>query len=147
MAVVCPDRVRAIAQLSSPPRLGGVKTPPFQHAQLDWYHWFQATKRGAAAVKADPIGFGKIMWDNWAPKGWYTSEEFAEVSQTWMNPDWADVAIHSYRARWDEAEPDPSSEKIEEAVKRTKKSMASIRRTLVSMSTKCLLVLLSTRFK
>ena len=121
LAVGWPKRVKAIAQLSSPPRVGGVQTSPFWHAQLQWYHWFQATKRGAAAVRADHKGFAKIMWDNWSPKGWYTEEEFDRVANSWTSEDWAEVTIHSYRVRWDEADPDPSSLEIEEAIKQTKK--------------------------
>ncbi|HEY4195892.1 MAG TPA: alpha/beta hydrolase [Mucilaginibacter sp.] len=68
LAVGWPERVKKMAQLSTPSRLGGLPTPPFKHAQLEWYHWFQATKRGAAAVRKDPVGFAKIMWDNWSPK-------------------------------------------------------------------------------
>jgi len=119
LAVGWPDRIGRLAQLSTPPRLGGLKTPPFQHAQLQWYHWFQATKRGQEAVKADPIGFAKIMWDNWSPKGWYDQATFDKVSQRWQNPDFVPVTLHSYQARWDEAEPDPRSRFLDDQVKAT----------------------------
>jgi pimeloyl-ACP methyl ester carboxylesterase len=95
-------------------------TPPFKHAQLQWYHWFQATKRGAAAVKANPIGFAQIMWENWSPAGWFTQEEFDRTALSWENADFADVTLHSYQARWDEAEPDPDSLELEQLVKSTK---------------------------
>ncbi|QJD98254.1 alpha/beta hydrolase [Mucilaginibacter robiniae] len=120
MAVGWPDRVECIALLSTPPRLGGMPTPPFQHAQLEWYHWFQATKRGADAVRQDPRGFAHIMWENWSPKGWFSEDTFAQVAQSWQNPDFVDITLHSYRSRWDEAEPDPKSEKLEKEVKATK---------------------------
>ena len=120
LAVGWPDRINRIALLSTPPRLGGMPTPPFQHAQLEWYHWFQATKRGAAAVQADPIGFARIMWENWSPKGWYTENTFHQVAQSWQNPDFVAVTLHSYRSRWDEAEPDPISRQLEETIKSTR---------------------------
>ena len=120
LAVGWPDRIERIAMLSTPPRLGGLPTPPFEHAQLEWYHWFQATKRGEVAVRADPNGFAHIMWVNWSPKGWFTEETFKQVAQSWANPDFVDVTLHSYRSRWDEAEPDPKSVALEEKVKSTK---------------------------
>jgi pimeloyl-ACP methyl ester carboxylesterase len=120
LAVGWPERISQIALLSTPPRLGGMPTPPFWHAQLEWYHWFQATKRGETAVRQDPVGFAKIMWDNWSPKGWYSPETFDAVAQSWKNPDFVDVTLHSYRSRWDEAEPDEQSRWLEEAVKSTK---------------------------
>lgn len=120
LAVNWPDRVERIALLSSPPKLGGMPTPPFKHAQLEWYHWFMATKRGADAVTADPIGFAKIMWNNWAPKGWYSEALFEKVAQSWKNKDFVAITLHSYRSRWEEAEPDPKSVKLENKVKSTK---------------------------
>jgi len=120
LAVGWPDRVQRIALLSTPPRLGGMPTPPFKHAQLEWYHWFQATKRGEGAVRADPIGFAHIMWENWSPKGWFTEATFEEVAQSWHTSDFVEVTLHSYRSRWDEAEPDEQSADLEAAVKATK---------------------------
>ena len=120
LAVGWPKRIERMALLSSPPQLGGMPTPSFELAQRYWYHWFQATKRGEEAVRANPIGFARIMWENWSPKGWYSEETFTQVSQSWMNPDFTDVTLHSYRARWEEAKPDPKSRKLAEKVKATK---------------------------
>jgi pimeloyl-ACP methyl ester carboxylesterase len=120
LAVGWPDRVARIAMLSTPPRLGGMPTPPFWHAQRQWYHWFQATERGAQAVREDRKGFAHIMWENWAPKGWFEEATFDAVARSFENPDWADVTLHSYRSRWDEAEPDPSSVWLEDKIKTTK---------------------------
>jgi pimeloyl-ACP methyl ester carboxylesterase len=121
MAVGWPDRVKRLCQLSTPPRLGGMPTPPFWHAQRQWYHWFMATKRGAEAVAADPHGFAHIMWENWAPPGWFDEETFQTVARSFDNPDWVAVTLHSYRARWGEAEPDPNSAWLEEKVKATER--------------------------
>ena len=60
LAVGWPARLERIAMLSTPPRLGGMPTPPFWHAQLEWYHWFMATPRGAQAVRDDRHGFTRI---------------------------------------------------------------------------------------
>ena len=60
------------------------------------------------------------MWDNWSPPGWYDEATFEAVAQSWQNPDFVAVTLHSYRARWDEAEPDPRSAALEEKIKATK---------------------------
>ena len=52
LAVGWPKRVVRMAMLSTPPRLGGMPTPSFEQAQRQWCHWFQATGRGAEAVRA-----------------------------------------------------------------------------------------------
>lgn len=119
LAVGWRDRVQSVAMLSTPPRLGGVPTPPFEQAQRQWYHWFQATKRGAEAIRQKRREFAHIMWVNWSPKGWFEESTFDRVASSFENPDWVDVTLHSYRARWDEAEPDPRSRWLEEKVKST----------------------------
>lgn len=120
LAIGWPERVDRIALLSTPPRLGGLATPPFWHARLQWYHWFQATQRGAKAVRDDPKGFAHIMWDTWSPAGWFDESAFDRVAASFENPDWVDVTLHSYRSRWDEAEPDPASQWLDDQVRQTK---------------------------
>jgi hypothetical protein len=128
-AVVAPARVSAkhqsllhlVGQVASPcfpqpPRLGGLTTSPFWHARLQ----FQATKRGAQAVRDDRKGFARIMWETWSPQGWFDDATFDRVAASFDNHDWADVTLHSYRSRWDEAEPDPASKWLDDKVKATK---------------------------
>ncbi len=120
IAVGWPDRVERMAMLSTPPRLGGMPTPPFEQAQRQWYHWFMATARGAQAVRDDHKGFAHIHWRNWSPPGWFDEATFERVAKSFDTPDWADVTLHSYRARWDEATPDPRSQWLEDKVKATR---------------------------
>ena len=119
LAVGWPERVERLALLSSPPRLGGLPTPPFEQARRQWYHWFQATGRGADAVRADPRGFARIMWETWSPAGWFDEPTFEAVARS-FGPDWVDVTLHSYRARWGEAEPDPAGAALTAQVAATK---------------------------
>jgi pimeloyl-ACP methyl ester carboxylesterase len=85
----------------------GTNTPDtpigFEQARLYWYHWFMATAKGEAAVRADPRGFARIMWDTWAPQGWYAAEEFEATAHAFDSPDWLEVTLHSYRHRWGHA--------------------------------------------
>lgn len=119
LAVGWPERVQRITMLATPPRLGGMPTPPFWHAQLEWYHWFMATARGAQAVRDDRKGFAHLHWQNWSPPGWFDEATFNAVATSFDNPDWVDVTLHSYRARWDETEPDPRSLWLEQRVRAT----------------------------
>lgn len=120
LAVGWPGRVARLAMLGTPSRLGGMPTPPFEQAQRQWYHWFMATDRGARAVRDDRRGFAHIHWVNWSPPGWFDEATFERVAEAFDNPDWVEVTLHSYRARWDEAEPDPKSRWLEDRVKATK---------------------------
>lgn len=120
LAVGWPGRVERIAMLSSPPRLGAVQPLSFWHARLQWYHWFQATKRGAQAVRDDPKGFARMMWETWSPPGWFDDATFDRVAVSFGNPDWVDVTLHSYRSRWGEVAPDPASKWLEEKLRAPK---------------------------
>lgn len=120
LAVGWPDRITCVAFLSTPLRLGGWPPSSFQQAQRQWYHWFQATKRGEAAVRADPYGFARLMWMNWSPRGWFEDVTFERVARSFDNPDWVDIVLHFYRSRWDEAEPDPRSKWLDVAIRQTR---------------------------
>lgn len=120
LAIGWQDRVDRIALLSSTPRMGGLPTPAFSQAQLYWYQWFTATKRGAAAIDNDRKGYARLQWQNWAPDGWFDDATFDRVAKSFENPDWLGVTLHSYRVRWEEAEPDARSLWLEEKVKATR---------------------------
>jgi hypothetical protein len=60
------------------------------------------------------------MWETWSPQGWFDDATFDRVAASFDNRDWADVTLHSYRSRWDEAEPDPASKWLDDKVKATK---------------------------
>ncbi len=72
-----------------------------------WYHWYMATPRGERTVREDGRNFARMMWDTWAPPGWYEVQEFEQTAQAFDNPDWADITLHSYRHRWGHAPGDP----------------------------------------
>jgi len=113
IAIGWPDRVNKVAFISSPPGFGDTPAANFKHAQLQWYHWFMATKIGEKEVCRDPIAFARIMWENWAPVGWFKEETYQEVSKSWLNPDFTAVTLHSYRSRWGEEEVDEKSRELE----------------------------------
>jgi pimeloyl-ACP methyl ester carboxylesterase len=97
-----------------------LKTPGFEQASRYWYQWFQATKLGEAAIRKDPKGFARTMWEMWSPKGWFDEATFNAVSRSFANPDWVDITLHSYRSRWGEDTPDARSRSLEKKVETTK---------------------------
>ena len=43
--------------------------------------------------------------ERWSPPGWFDDAAFDAVAESFENPDWADVTLHSYGVRWGEARP------------------------------------------
>jgi pimeloyl-ACP methyl ester carboxylesterase len=72
-----------------------------------WYHWYMATERGARSVREDRRNFTRLLWDTWAPPGWFDDAEFQATAEAFAGDDWAEVTIHSYRHRWGHAAGDP----------------------------------------
>ena len=107
LAILTPERVKRIVAMSVGWQPGALPTPHFEQARKYWYQWFMATERGRQAVNADRKAFARIMWETWAPQGWFGEAEFERAAGSFENPDWADITVHSYRVRWGEAPKDP----------------------------------------
>ncbi len=66
LAVGWPDRVERLAMLSTPPRLGGMPTPPFEQTERQWYHWFHGDRaRGGSGTcrpaRVHPFALGQLV--------------------------------------------------------------------------------------
>lgn len=107
LASIFPDRIKCCAALSLGWQPGKPATPAAEQAKAFWYQWFMATARGAGYVRKHGKQFARFQWDSWSPPGWFDDAIFEEVAKSFDNPDWAEVTLHSYRVRWEEAEPDP----------------------------------------
>jgi pimeloyl-ACP methyl ester carboxylesterase len=95
----------------------GTSTPnqflSYRQAQNYWYHWLMATPRGEKAVREDRRAFTRHVWNEWFVAYTPDADEFERTAVSFENPDWADVVLHSYRARWGHAPPDPRYASIE----------------------------------
>ncbi len=105
LAALFPQRVFAVAALALAyqPR-GTFNIPSFDQSRRFWYQWFLCTDGGAAALRKDPIGFARIQWATWSPRGWFDDAEFARTAENFSNPDWATITLNAYRARWRQGE-------------------------------------------
>lgn len=102
-----PERITRIAALSVGWAPGELATPSLEQVRNYWYQWFMATKRGKETVRRDPKAFARIQWETWAPHGWFSEADFAATANSFENPDWPAITLHSYTVRWGEADKDP----------------------------------------
>ena len=72
-----------------------------------WYQWYFQTERGRAGLAANRHEISKILWKQWSPNWQFDAENFERTAEAHDNPDYVDVAIHSYRHRYGLASGDP----------------------------------------
>jgi pimeloyl-ACP methyl ester carboxylesterase len=76
----------------------------FDQSTRFWYQWFLCTDGGAAALRKDPIGFARIQWATWSPRGWFDDAEFERTAENFFHPDWARITLNAYCERWRQGE-------------------------------------------
>jgi len=113
LASIVPARIERMVTMSAGWDPGPWKTPRLPQARNFWYQWFMATGRGADVVRQDGIAFARFMWSTWSPPAWFDESAFSITARSFENRDWADITLHSYRVRWDEADPDPRYRELE----------------------------------
>jgi pimeloyl-ACP methyl ester carboxylesterase len=105
LAALYPERITSVAALALgyQPR-ARFTVPAFDQARRFWYQWFMCLDGGVAAIEADPVGFSRIQWDTWSPRGWFDQAEFMKTAEAFSNPDWAAITLNAYRSRWCDGE-------------------------------------------
>ena len=101
-AILHPGRVRAqvaiggysVQNTVTP----GRPAPAAAEARL-WYQWYFNTERGRAGLEANRRDICRYLWDTWSPGWQYSDEAFDRSAESFDNPDFVDVVIHSYRHR------------------------------------------------
>ncbi len=101
LAALFPERLTSIATLALGYQPRGVhRVPGFAQSRNFWYQLFMSVDGGAEAVRRDPVGFARILWDTWSPAGWFDEAEFKATAASFTGPDWPAITLNSYRTRW-----------------------------------------------
>ena len=78
-----------------------------------WYQYYFQIERGRAGLAANRQEIARILWKQWSPNWQFDDAAFARTAVAFDNPDFVDVAIHSYRHRYGLAEGDPKYAALE----------------------------------
>lgn len=78
-----------------------------------WYQYYFHTERGRAGLDANRRDLAKLLWRLWSPEWGFDEPTFLASAPSFDNPDFVDVVIHSYRARYGYAPGDPAYAEIE----------------------------------
>ena len=110
-----PERLERLVAVAVP--YGGSPNQMLSPAQRKayWYQWFFGTEQAQYVLEEDRDSICRYLWETWGPAHFFDEAAFASASEAWQNPDWVKITLHSYRARWGRALPDPRYEALEAA--------------------------------
>jgi pimeloyl-ACP methyl ester carboxylesterase len=78
-----------------------------------WYQYYFCTERGRAGLAQMRNEIARLLWQLWSPTSPFDEAVFLRTAKSFENPDFVDVAIHSYRHRHNAASGDPQYAPIE----------------------------------
>lgn len=109
VAALWPERIERLVVLSAPYETGIVPGSKlnYQQQRAFWYQWFFGSQRGREALRDNRRKLCRYLWQSWSPTLNFTEDQFARTAQSWDNPDWVEITVHSYRVRWGNAPEDP----------------------------------------
>jgi len=80
---------------------------------LWWYQYYMHGERGRAGVENYRYELGKLLWRLWSPNWKFDEATYARTAESFDNPDFVDVVVHSYRHRFGLVPGDPAVEDTE----------------------------------
>ncbi len=110
VSALWPARVRALVTccgyLIQDIANAGKPADPEQERRF-WYQYYFNTERGRAGLAANRAAFCRLLWQLWSPTWAFDKATYARSAASFDNPDFVDVAVHSYRHRLGAAPDDP----------------------------------------
>ena len=86
-----------------------------------WYQYFFHTKRGFNSLTKNRNDIIKFLWKTWSPTWKFSKKDFELSQESFQNPDFVDVVIHSYKHRYGLVDGDKSYSNIENKLSLTPK--------------------------
>jgi len=87
-------------------RLSSKPVEPEQERRFWYQHYFQ-TERGRRGLTEKREELNRLLWKLWSPTWTFDDATFERTAESFKNPDFIDVVIHSYRHRMGNAPGDP----------------------------------------
>jgi pimeloyl-ACP methyl ester carboxylesterase len=115
-SILAPERVRALVTIGGYNVQNTVAPSPPASAVEErayWYQWYFNTERGRAGLERNRREICRLLWNEWSPSWRFDDATFDRTAQSFDNPDFVDVVIHSYRHRHGNAPGEPRFDSIE----------------------------------
>ncbi|MFT4211146.1 MAG: alpha/beta hydrolase [Microbacterium sp.] len=103
-AMAWPDEVAGLVTVSgyNVHDVDTMATTPAEPASeaRDWYQWYFQNERGRAGLARYRRELARQLWQEWSPHWSFDDSTFMATAESFGNPDFVDVVIHSYRVRY-----------------------------------------------
>ncbi|MFI1290876.1 alpha/beta fold hydrolase [Streptomyces sp. NPDC020792] len=101
-AALWPERVLGLVSVNSyliqDIGAAGIPLAPEREAGF-WYFYYFLTERGRAGLANDPLEIARVIWKRNSPKWPFRESDLDRAAESFTNPDYTDVVLHSYRHR------------------------------------------------
>jgi pimeloyl-ACP methyl ester carboxylesterase len=115
-AALWPERVRGLVSANGYGILdiaaSTMAVTPQQEHRL-WYQYYFHTERGRAGLQANRRELCKLLWQQFSPNWKFDDATYARTADSFDNPDFVDIVIHSYRHRFGYTSGDPAYDMLE----------------------------------
>ncbi|MFP3467170.1 alpha/beta fold hydrolase [Leifsonia sp. SIMBA_070] len=115
-AALFPERIDGLVTVSGYPIqdiAGSVEPADPLDEKLDWYQYYFHSERGRRGLERYREELCRSLWRDWSPEWAEAETAFAASASSLHNPDFVDVAVHSYRHRFGLADGDPRYDDLE----------------------------------
>jgi pimeloyl-ACP methyl ester carboxylesterase len=115
-AILAPDRIRALVTVTGynvQNTLVPSRPAPVAQERAYWYQWYFNTERGRRGLQENRREICRLLWREWSPTWRFDDATFDRTAQSFENPDFVDVVIHSYRHRYGNAPGEPRFDALE----------------------------------
>ena len=116
VSALWPGRVRGLLSCTGYNILdvaSSVKPASAEQEYRLWYQYYFHTERGRAGLTENRRDICRLLWGLWSPEWTFDEATFEQSAQSFDNPDFVEVVIHSYRHRFGYVVGDPAVTAIE----------------------------------
>jgi len=124
VAALWPERARGLVSAGAytiQDIPGSIKPPTPENEFRYWYQYYFHSERGRAGLADNRRGFCRLLLRLWSPTWDFDEETYTQTAGSFNNPDFVEVAIHSYRHPFALVPGDPAVEETEQSLTRQPK--------------------------
>lgn len=116
VSALWPERVRGLVSQNSYniqdiARSGQPQAP--ENEMRLWYQYYFHSERGRKGLAENRREFCRLLWRLWSPTWRFDDATFDRTAESFNNPDFVEVVIHSYRHRFGLVAGDPALAPVE----------------------------------